>query len=123
HSFDAAGNLAMPVSGWRADGVRWSGGFACPVGHPDHTFWRWVLSESGCTSDLIGDAELAELRARFARAAGEPGTPNLPLQQTRPVTSVLGDHSSPVRAGLLSFTFGRSARTHEGRQRPCSRDA
>jgi hypothetical protein len=70
HSFDASGNLSMPVSGWQADGVRWSGGFLCPVDHPDYAFWRWVLSESGYTSALIGDKELAELRARFARAAG-----------------------------------------------------
>jgi hypothetical protein len=70
YSFDASGDLSMPVSGWRADGVRWSGGFACPVDHPDHTFWRWVLLDSCCTSDLIGDAELAELRGRFARHVG-----------------------------------------------------
>jgi hypothetical protein len=65
HSFDAGGNLTMMVSGWRADGVRWSGQFGCPTNHPDHPLWRWVLFESGCTSDLINNAELAELRARF----------------------------------------------------------
>ena len=27
HLFDARGNLSMPVSGWQADGVRWSGAF------------------------------------------------------------------------------------------------
>lgn len=70
HSFDAIGNLSMPMSGWQADGVRWSGGFTCPVGHPDHKFWRWVLSDSGCTLDLIGDTELADLRTRFARGSG-----------------------------------------------------
>lgn len=70
HSFDAEGNLSMPMSGWTADGVQWSGAFACPVDHPDHAFWRWVLFESGCTSDLIGDAELADLRSRFATIAG-----------------------------------------------------
>jgi hypothetical protein len=72
HSFDAAGNLSMPMSGWTADGVRWSGAFACPVDHADHPFWRWVLFESGCTSALISDAELSELRARFTRPF-EPG--------------------------------------------------
>ena len=69
HLFDARGNLSMPLSGWTTDGVRWSGGFACPVDHADHDFWRWVLLESGCTLDLIGDAELAELRTRFAQMA------------------------------------------------------
>jgi hypothetical protein len=73
HSFDARGNLWMPVSGWQADGVRWSGGFACPVDHPDHTFWRWVLFDSGCTADMIEEAELTELRSRFERhVRGKP---------------------------------------------------
>ncbi len=74
HWLDASGNLWMPVSGWQADGVRWSGEFACPVGHPDYAFWRWVLCESGCTSDLVGDEELMELRTRFASHA-EPAGP------------------------------------------------
>ena len=69
HSFDTAGNLAMPVSGYLADGAHWSGRMECPADHPDHAFWRWLLTVSGCTSDLIGEAELAELRARFARTA------------------------------------------------------
>ena len=73
HSFDAGGNLTMYVSGWTADDVRWSGRLECPTNHPDHLFWRWVLSESGCESDLINDAELAVLRTQFARPA-EPGT-------------------------------------------------
>jgi hypothetical protein len=69
HAFDASGNLSMRRSGWRADGVRWSGEFSCPVDHPDYAFWRWVLLESGGTEDLIGDAELSKLRTRFARLA------------------------------------------------------
>lgn len=72
HSFDAGGNLSMPTSGWTAEGVRWSGGFSCPVDHPDYAFWRWVLSESGCTSDLIEEAELAALRTRYAKADEPP---------------------------------------------------
>ncbi len=79
HSFDAAGNMSMPASGWQADGVRWSGRFACPVGHPDQAFWGWVLSEAGCTSDLIGEVELAELRARFAREPKWQSAPKRPL--------------------------------------------
>ncbi len=66
HSFDDEGNLVMKISGWQADGVRWSGQLECATDHPDYAFWKWVLFESGCTSDLINDAELAELRARFA---------------------------------------------------------
>jgi hypothetical protein len=69
HSFDASGNLTMKISGWQADGIRWSGQLECPATHTDHRFWRWVLFESGCTSDLINDAELAELRTRFAKIA------------------------------------------------------
>jgi hypothetical protein len=57
----------MPLSGWNADGVRWSGGFACAVDHPDYAFWRWVLLESGCTSDLISNEELEGLRDRFTK--------------------------------------------------------
>jgi len=72
HSFDASGNLTMKMSGWQADGVRWSGQLECPTTHTDYRFWRWVLFESGCSSDLINDAELAELaelRTRFAKTA------------------------------------------------------
>jgi hypothetical protein len=68
HSFDGDGNLTMKVSGWRADGVRWSGEFKCATSDPDYAFWRWVLLQSGCTSDLIDEAEVAELRARFTQA-------------------------------------------------------
>jgi hypothetical protein len=67
HSFDADGKLTMYASGVRADGVHWSGQFTCAPGDPDHAFWRWVLLQSGCTSDLINEAEVAELRARFAQ--------------------------------------------------------
>ncbi|HLJ94835.1 MAG TPA: hypothetical protein VKU02_16785 [Gemmataceae bacterium] len=67
HSFDGSGNLTMKVSGWRADGGRWSGQLECATGDPDYAFWRWVLLQSGCTSDRITETELAELRARFAR--------------------------------------------------------
>ncbi len=67
YSFDAEGNLSMPLSGWTAEDVRWSGCFACSVDHADYAFWRWVLLESGCTSDLIGDEELAALRTRYAK--------------------------------------------------------
>jgi hypothetical protein len=74
HSFDADGGLTIKVSGWRADGARWSGQLECASGDPDYAFWRWVLFQSGCTSDLIDDAELAELRARFAKTA-EPNAP------------------------------------------------
>ena len=78
HQFDATGNLAMKVSGWTADGVRWSGQLECPTDHPDYAFWRWVLFQSGCTSDLIDDAELAELRARFAKTAEPAAAPDRP---------------------------------------------
>ena len=67
HLLDASGNIRMPMSGWFVDGVRWSGALECPVGHPDHPFWHWVLTKTGCTSDLIGDKELALLRERFTR--------------------------------------------------------
>jgi hypothetical protein len=70
HSFDATGKLTMRVSGWQADGVRWSGQLECAPGHPDYAFWQWVLLQSGCTSDLISEAAVAELRARFAQVAG-----------------------------------------------------
>jgi len=68
HAFDGDGKLTMMMSGWRADGVRWSGALECAPGDQDYAFWRWVLSQSACTSDLIDDAEVAELRARFAQA-------------------------------------------------------
>jgi hypothetical protein len=67
HSFDADGNLAMKVSGWQADGVRWSGQLECAPNDPDYPFWRWVLFQSSFKSDLINETELAELRARFAK--------------------------------------------------------
>jgi hypothetical protein len=70
HSFGADGKLTMKVSGWQADGVRWSGQLECAPGEPDYAFWRWVLLESGYTKDLIEEAEVAELRARFAHASG-----------------------------------------------------
>jgi hypothetical protein len=69
-SFDADGKLTMKVSGCQADGVHWSGQLECAPGDPDHAFWTWVLSQSGCTSDLISEAELVELRRRFAKAIG-----------------------------------------------------
>jgi hypothetical protein len=72
HSFDASGNLAMKISGCQADGVRWCGQLDCKTDDPDYSFWVWVLSESGCTSDLIDDAELADLRVRFAKWSNEP---------------------------------------------------
>ena len=65
-SFAASGKLTMNASGVRADGVHWTGVFECAPGHSDYPFWKWVLSQSGCTSDLITDSELAKLRARFA---------------------------------------------------------
>jgi hypothetical protein len=67
HSFEADGKLMMKVSGWQADGIRWSGQFECAPVDPDYTFWTWVLSQSGCTWDLISETELADLRARFAK--------------------------------------------------------
>jgi hypothetical protein len=67
HSFDGGGNLTMKVSGWGADGVRWCGQLECATGDPDYAFWRWVLLQSGCTSDLISETELADLRARFVK--------------------------------------------------------
>jgi hypothetical protein len=69
HSFDGSGNLTIKVSGWQADGVRWSGQLECATGDPDYAFWRWVLLQSGCTSDLISETELADLRTRFANTA------------------------------------------------------
>jgi hypothetical protein len=69
HTFNEGGKLTMKISGWRADGVRWSGQLECGPGELDYEFWRWVLFQSGCTSDLIDEAEVAELRARFARGA------------------------------------------------------
>jgi hypothetical protein len=66
----------MKISGWQADGIRWSGQLECPTTHTDHRFWRWVLFESGCTSNLIDDAELAELRARFAKTADPSYVPS-----------------------------------------------
>lgn len=65
HSFDEAGTLFMKMSGWQADGVRWSGEMERQVDHPDYAFWLWLLNESGCTKDLISDTDLDELRARF----------------------------------------------------------
>jgi hypothetical protein len=65
HAFDGDGNLTMYASGCRANGVHWSGQLECSTGDPDYAFWRWVLVESGCTSDLISDTELERLRARF----------------------------------------------------------
>src|SRR5262245_106650 len=70
HSFDAEGKLTMKVSGWQADGVHWAGKLECAPGEPDYAFWRWVLLQSGCTSNLIEEAEVAELRVRFAQAVG-----------------------------------------------------
>ncbi len=67
HSFDGRRNLTMKVSGWRPDGVRWSGQLECPTSDPDHAFWKWVLLQSGYTSDLI--SETADLRARFAKTS------------------------------------------------------
>lgn len=69
YSFDSDGNLTINASGWQANGVHWTGSFSCAAGDPDYDFWRWVLQESGCTSDLINDKELAELRARYAMTA------------------------------------------------------
>jgi hypothetical protein len=66
-SFDASGKLTIMASGVRADGVHWSGAFECAPGHSDYPFWNWVLSQSGYTSDLINDSELAKLRARFEK--------------------------------------------------------
>ncbi len=73
HGFDADGNLSMPVSRWQVDGIRWSGSFSCPTTDADYAFWRWVVLEAGCTSNLIGNAEVAELRDRFlTQAKGLP---------------------------------------------------
>jgi len=69
HSFDVTGKLTMKVSGWQADDIRWSGQLECAPDDPDYAFWKWVLLQSGCTSDLIDETEVAELRARFAQAA------------------------------------------------------
>jgi hypothetical protein len=69
HSFDEAGILTMKVSGYRADGCHWSGQLECSPDHVDYEFWCWVLLESGCSSDLINDEELVDLRERFARIA------------------------------------------------------
>lgn len=65
HSYDQAGTLHMKISGWTAEGSRWSGELECPIEHPDYPFWKWVLYESGCPSDLIDEHELNRLRARF----------------------------------------------------------
>jgi hypothetical protein len=69
HTFDASGNQTIKVSGWQADGVRWCGQFECETDDPDYAFWPWVLLQSGCTSDLISETELADLRARFAKTS------------------------------------------------------
>ena len=68
HSYDDDGTLRMKISGWKADGVRWSGTFECPRDHADYDLWRWILSESGCTNNLVSDTDLDELRAQFQNA-------------------------------------------------------
>ena len=66
YSFDDDGTLSVQASGWQADGTRWSGALVLPRDHADHAFWKWVVLESGCDSDLIDDAEVEQLKARFA---------------------------------------------------------
>lgn len=39
-------------------------------GDSDYAYWRWVLLQSGCTSDLIGEIEVAVLRVQFEKAPG-----------------------------------------------------
>jgi hypothetical protein len=68
HSFDADGTLHMKISGLQADDVWWSGAMECRRDHRDHELWRWILNESGCTKDLIGDADFNELRAQYQNA-------------------------------------------------------
>lgn len=68
HSYDDNGTLHLKVSGWQADGVRWSGALECRPDHPDYALWQWILSKSGCTQDLISDTDLIELRAKFENA-------------------------------------------------------
>jgi hypothetical protein len=58
HAFGEDGTLTMKTSGWRADGTRWTGSFSCGTVDPDYPFWCWLLSDSGCTTDLIDDDEL-----------------------------------------------------------------
>ena len=59
----------MKISGWQANSVRWSGRLECPpiVGT---SLWHWILNESGCTKDLISDADLDELQ-RNTKAPNE----------------------------------------------------
>jgi hypothetical protein len=68
HAFDSSGTLHMAISGWQADGTRWSGQMDRPVDHPEYNFWKWLLSESGCTKALISDTELEKLRDAYANA-------------------------------------------------------
>lgn len=65
HTYDDAGTLHMKISGWQADGVRWSGERECPRDHPDFILWRWILQESGFTQELISNTDLDELRIRY----------------------------------------------------------
>ena len=68
HSFGDAGTLVMTISGWDADGTRWSGGMEWTVDHPDYDLWQWILNESNCTKDLISDTDLESLRAVYSSA-------------------------------------------------------
>lgn len=68
HTYDKDGTLRMKISGWTADDMRWSGELECAVDHSDHAFWKWVLDRSGCTSKLIDDTELEELRSTYKNA-------------------------------------------------------
>ena len=68
HSYDVNATLHMKISGWQVDGVRWSGALECPRDHADYELWRWILTDSGCTKDLISDTDLAELRTRYENA-------------------------------------------------------
>ncbi len=68
HSYHEDGKLYMKISGWQANSVRWSGELECPRDHQDYALWHWILNESGCTKDLISDADLDELRAQYQSA-------------------------------------------------------
>ncbi|MBI1247771.1 hypothetical protein GC197_07965 [bacterium] len=71
HAYREDGKLEMTISGWEANGTRWSGAMECSPGHPDYALWQWVLTDSGCNKDLISDKDLAELRAQFRDATKE----------------------------------------------------